>query len=225
MLEHISGPKTRGEKAGAPPGESSGLHAGGLERAGHGGCGPQRGPIAVETEIDPSDEVDYMFQNWDRKDAREATRLYELFLVSGADLGVAKCKIAELYSPPRVTKELERMPHLPLSPGTTFDLRGDSSGRRWDFLKESDRREARRRIREERPYLVIGSPPCTDFCNWTHAFYKHLHPSEVQRRQCEARVLLNFALEVYAMQLAGAGTSCTNIRSAPRAGSFRRCRP
>ncbi len=33
----------------------------------------------------------------------------------------------------------------------------------WDFNRKSDREEAMRNIRKERPALVIGSPPCTMF--------------------------------------------------------------
>lgn len=43
-----------------------------------------------------------------------------------------------------------------------FDVRTyKPSGEAWDFNKSSDRREARRYVKEEKPTWVIGSPPCT----------------------------------------------------------------
>ena len=71
--------------------------------------------------------------------------------------------MAELYSPPRVTAELGRLPNMSLVAGSTFDLRADVHGRAWDFTKAQDRHEARARIAAEKPYMVIGSPPCTAF--------------------------------------------------------------
>ena len=118
--------------------------------------------------------------------AREATSLYELFLTSGADPGVAKLKVTELYSPPRSASAVGRLPIMTLRAGSTFDLRMDRDGRSWNFLREADRREARRRVKKEHPALVIGSPPC---------------PAEAGRRKWEARVLFEFALEIYGLQL------------------------
>ena len=83
----------------------------------------------------------------------EATRLYELFLTLGASPGDARFKVVELYSPPRVTKVLGKLPHLSMemSAGSTFDLRVDKDGRSWDFLKVMDRRRAWRQLHTERP--------------------------------------------------------------------------
>ena len=72
----------------------------------------------------------------------------------------ARLKVVELYSPPRVTTEMGSLPAVHLSPGGTFDLREDKLGRLWSFLKANDRAEARRRIAEAKPYVVIGSLPC-----------------------------------------------------------------
>jgi hypothetical protein len=51
---------------------------------------------------------------------REATRLYDLLLTTGVSPGDAQAKVAEPYSPPRVTVELGRLPHLSLRGGFTF---------------------------------------------------------------------------------------------------------
>jgi hypothetical protein len=82
--------------------------------------------------------------------------------------------------------------------------RGDADGRSWNFLLAADRREALTRVRAQKPYLVIGSPPCTAFCQLNQRFnYKRMRPEKVQRRMVEGRVLLEFAAQVYRLQLAG----------------------
>ena len=60
---------------------------------------------------------------------REANEILELFLTLGAALPEAQAKVAELYSPPRVTAQLAKLPQLHLSPGQTFDFRQDRHGR------------------------------------------------------------------------------------------------
>ena len=76
-------------------------------------------------------------------------------------------RVVELYSPPRVTAALPRqsvsghcVPGLSgLVAGSTFDLHADEAGIAWDFTRPGDRKRAWERIREERPLIVVGSPP------------------------------------------------------------------
>ena len=123
-------------------------------------------------------------------------------LVHGASAAQAQKKVVELYAPPRLTKELGKTPKLSLSAGSTFDLREGRDGRRWDFTKEEDRRTARKQIEHEKPYIVIGSPPCTTFCalnvRWN---YPKMPTEEVEKRKAVGRVLFGFALEIYKLQL------------------------
>ena len=66
--------------------------------------------------------------------------------------------ISDVYSPPRVTHELWKQ-RLPA--GTAFDLTTcDERGRPWDFSAKERMEEARRRIEEGSPWLLIGSPMC-----------------------------------------------------------------
>ena len=76
---------------------------------------------------------------------REANEILELFLSLGAALPEAHAKVAELYSPPRVTAQLAKLPRIHLVPCKMFDLRQDRSGRNCNFRLEADRLEARRR--------------------------------------------------------------------------------
>ena len=63
--------------------------------------------------------------------------------------------ITEVFSPERVAQVARR---YGLVAGTSFDL---TNG--WDFTLEDHKRKAWMKIREESPYLLIGSPPCTYF--------------------------------------------------------------
>ena len=59
------------------------------------------------------------------------------------------------------------------------------------------------RIRRQRPYIVIGSPPCTVFSRLNEGWsYRRMRPEEGHRRKVEGRVLLEFSVQVYRMQLA-----------------------
>ena len=122
-------------------------------------------------------------------------------MVHGVSRGDVAAKVAELYSPPRVTAELGRLPNMSLVGGPTFDLRRDASGVAWDFRRADHRRRARQQIREEQPFIVIGSPPCTDFCAIQNLNRHRWSPAEVRRRHAEAMVLLGFAVEIYWLQL------------------------
>ena len=132
----------------------------------------------------------------------EATTLMELLMVHGVEADVAKAKVSELYSPPRVTKELAKTHSMTLVPGSTFDMIADSSGKTWDFRRAEDRARARKQIAEEKPYLVIGSPPCTNFSRLQNLNRYKVGEEELDRRRAEDRVLLDFAVEIYRDQLA-----------------------
>ena len=80
-------------------------------------------------------------------------------MVHGVGAEAAKAKVAELYSPPRVTKELRKVRSMNLAAGSTFDMVADSAGRMWDFRRAEDRARARRQISEEKPYLARHREP------------------------------------------------------------------
>ena len=133
--------------------------------------------------------------------AREATQLFEMLLVWGVSRGDAEAKVVELFSPPRVTAALGTLPCMTLVGGPTFDLRCDANGVAWDFRRKADRQRAREQIRRERPFLLIGSPPCTAFSAVQALNRERLGPEELRRRRAEAMVLLGFSVELYWDQL------------------------
>ena len=70
----------------------------------------------------------------------------------------------EIYSPPRVTAATKLLPELRLIPGFALDLTtADVDGALWDFDSKVMRDRAMKKVREERPQLLIGSPTCTAF--------------------------------------------------------------
>merc|ERR1712242_435708 len=133
--------------------------------------------------------------------AREASKVYELLRVTGVSRGDAVAKVSELFSPPRVAAELGRLPVMSLVGGSCFDLRCDANGVAWDFTKAADRERARAQIRREKPFLVVGSPPCTEFSSVQNLNRRPFSAAEARRRRAEAMILLGFALEVYQLQL------------------------
>ena len=98
--------------------------------------------------------------------------------------------MAEMYSPPRVTKKGQEMG---LKTGGAMGL---TTG--WDFRRQADRDRAWEYIGKHRPQLIIGSPMCQMFSQlqtlsgWTE---------EKSRRWCEAREHIKFMIAVYRHQL------------------------
>jgi hypothetical protein len=118
--------------------------------------------------------------------------------------------VAELYSPPRVTAILPRPSvsghRVPgrsgLVAGSSFDLQVDEAGVAWDFTRPSDRKRAWDRLRAEKPFLVVGSPPCTMFSQLQlNLNAKKMGKVKWEERRKEAEVLLVFAVAVYRQQV------------------------
>ena len=64
-------------------------------------------------------------------------------------------------------------------------------GQAWGFGKPEDRAEAERRIERDPPPLLVGSPPCTDWCALrVHLNRPRLEPADVAERRRRARAHL-----------------------------------
>ena len=93
--------------------------------------------------------------------------------------------IAEVFSRPRVSVQAEK---FGLKAGIAMDLRTG-----WDFMKNGDRKRAMQWIRQNKPLVVVLSPPCTEFSqiqnlnDWT--------PRRAERYN-KAVQMLRFAMEV-----------------------------
>ncbi len=96
-----------------------------------------------------------------------------------------------------------RVPGLSgLVAGSTFDLHKDAAGVAWDFTRPADRKRAWERLRVEKPFLVVGSPPCTMFSRLQlNLNSAKMGKVEWEKRRREAEVLLVFAVAVYKLQV------------------------
>ena len=71
----------------------------------------------------------------------------------------SKSVIAEVYNPPMVTAEGKK---IGLKCGFAFDLTvPDTDGTVWDITKTPCGKKAWARPQKEKPYMLVGSPPCT----------------------------------------------------------------
>ncbi len=114
--------------------------------------------------------------------------------------------ISEIYSPPRVTKMLEQMRNRHVMPGFALDLTvvDPDDGKPWDFTVPEKRAKARRMLRASKPYILIGSPVCTQYSTW-QALNRARFPDtpEKQRARVEAQLRLDFVISLYYEQLEG----------------------
>ena len=111
--------------------------------------------------------------------------------------------VSEIYSAPRVTKALKLMPSMELVPGFALDLSGeDENGNSWDFTRPDMRAKARALLLEEKPFLLIGSPPCTAFCSWQALNAARLGwtAQDIKRRRAEGELHVRFCCELYKLQ-------------------------
>ncbi len=130
--------------------------------------------------------------------AQDCLGVYELFLVQGASRGIARSKVCELFSPPRITEEMRRIPNFTIQGGSTYDRCADRNGKSYDFMKSADRKRVRQEIATQKPFMVIGSPPCTPFISLR--FFNKGKPGYA-KQLASAKVLLRFAAEIYRLQL------------------------
>ena len=71
------------------------------------------------------------------------------------------------------------------------------------FDDPSRRTEARRRIAEQKPMFLVGSPMCKAFCNWQKLNASKRDPAVVAREWNKAIVHLEFVCQLYKEQVAG----------------------
>ncbi len=114
--------------------------------------------------------------------------------------------VSEIYSAPRVTRALKMLPDMGLKAGFALDLTShDEDGREWDVTLESMREKARKRVAEEKPQLLIGSPSCSPYSTWQtlNAARHGWSAGELERKRVAGDVHLAFVCELYTMQMDG----------------------
>ena len=114
--------------------------------------------------------------------------------------------VSEIYSPPRVTAEIQRSGFKHLRAGLALDLTvsDPDDGQPWDFSRRDKREKARQLIRASRPILLIGSPMCTAFSTWQRL--NDARSTNVEARQqayAKACQHIKFVASLYREQLDG----------------------
>ena len=85
--------------------------------------------------------------------------------------------------------------------GTSMDLTTkDEHGRAWDFTKVEMRNFAYRKVCEEKPFMLIGSPVCTPWSQIMNINYSRMTWEEKERILNAARVHLEFVCKLYRLQ-------------------------
>ena len=114
--------------------------------------------------------------------------------------------VSEVYSPPRITELLKECRSRHVMPGYAFDLTtvDPDDNMPWDFSLEHKRKKARMLLREQKPYVVVGSPMCTAFCSWQALNESRSpKPAALARARAAAEVHMRFVAEVYQDQIDG----------------------
>ena len=130
--------------------------------------------------------------------------------------------VSEIYSPPRVTAAAKLLPELKLIPGFALDLTvADTDGRLWDFDDVVMRDRVRKRLLDERPMLLVGSPMCTAFSTWQRINNKIRDPVTVAGSSGERSSAWNSALSCTGSKPRAVGTLCMSTRPTPLRGKLR----
>ena len=78
-----------------------------------------------------------------------------------------KASVAEIYSPPRVTKAATMLPGLGIGAGAALDITTcDENGKPWDFSDLVMRGKADQLLDDTKPDLLVGSPMRIAFNHW-----------------------------------------------------------
>ena len=114
-----------------------------------------------------------------------------------------KAIVSEVYLPPRVTAAAAKLLlELRSIPGFAFDLTtAGVDGRLWDFDDKVMRERAIRKVKEERPQLLVGSPTCTACSTWQRINNGIRDPYIVVAERKRAVMHLECSIELYREQL------------------------
>ena len=115
--------------------------------------------------------------------------------------------VSEVYSQPRIAQEaaLRTYGKTVLKPGWSLDLTLDDplTGQPWDFNKKEVRARVRKLVEESKPFMLIGSPPCTMFSTLQNLSKAKRDEKEFNLKMEIARKHVRFCVELYKIQLKG----------------------
>ena len=109
--------------------------------------------------------------------------------------------VTEVYNPPRVV-DMDRK--LGLRAGWSLDLTTiDEERRPWDFNKVHMRNKAVRKLLNDKPRFLIGSPMCAAFCSFNNMNHKKMNPEEMKRRVQYGKNHLDFLCKIVRIAMEG----------------------
>ena len=115
--------------------------------------------------------------------------------------------VAEVYSQPRIVQEaaLRTYDGTRLVPGWSLDLTlcDPSTGEPWNLADLKVQARVRKLVVETKPFLLIGSPPCTMFSSLQNLNKGKADKDEWSKRMKEAEKHLAFCMELYRLQIQG----------------------
>ena len=114
--------------------------------------------------------------------------------------------VSEIYSPPRVTTEIQRSGFKHLRAGLALDLTvsDPDDGQPWKFSRRDNREKATQLIRASQPILLIGSPMCTAFSTWQRLNdARSINVEARQQAYAKACQHIKFVASLYREQLDG----------------------
>ena len=129
-------------------------------------------------------------ESWTRKIAKKILRDENINLHDAKKED--NISVAEVYSPPRMTKAAEK---LNMKPEFALDLSTiDEDGNPWDFSSPKIREKALRLVDSTAPKLLILSPPCTMFSTMQNLNFHKMNEKQFKARMEDA--IMHFAFAV-----------------------------
>ena len=124
----------------------------------------------------------------------------ELFTEQGAD-------VSEVYSNPRIVQEaaIRSYGGIQLKPGWSLDLtlNDPMTGEPWDLSKLEVRKRVKKLVIETKPFMLIGSPPCTLFSALQNLSKDKRNKEKFEKEMIIARKHIQFCIELYTTQMNG----------------------
>ena len=129
-------------------------------------------------------------ESWTRKIAKKILRDENINLHDAKKED--NISVAEVYSPPRMTKAAEK---LNMKPEFALDLSTiDEDGNPWDFSSPKIREKALRLVDSTAPKLLILSPPCTMFSTMQNLNFHKMNEKQFKAHMEDA--IMHFAFAV-----------------------------
>ena len=115
-------------------------------------------------------------------------------------LGHVSPHVSELYYPPRLNLYARE---LGLRPGFSLDLLVNYpvDNKPWDLTDPVKRARAKHRVITEKPFLLVGCPPCAAYSTLFHSNRTCMDPNKYANPIRNARIHIDFVVELYNVKL------------------------